>query len=143
MNKSSTKKPSVLDVSEEELSILEKVEKYILNNKERIVDKGIEYLLSKNPSYSEKLKKNLKDFRKSLIEGHFQWLIADTKNPNNIDFDKKYKEYMTPPFTAYCDFYIYLLESIKGEIEITKYKSLDIALEDYYIFLRDEMCKSN
>jgi len=131
----------ILNYANKESLALKEIRKYIKANKEEIVDEAIEYILINN-DYKVELNKKNKKFRKSIIKGHFKWIIEDTKNPGKVDFSIKFKQGMVPSlYEAYCDFYNYLLSCI-DELEISKVTMYKNALNDYYIFLRDETCKN-
>lgn len=69
------------------------------------------------------------DFKKSIINGHFQWLIDKLKNHNQTTFNSKYTIYENTSLlnVPYCDFYKIFLKYIDS-MSLTQFQ-IDIFKE--------------
>ena len=106
------------------------LEKY----RETIIDRGIDALLLENSVYIYQLKNDTVQFRKSL-NNHFQWMIEYSNNPNSSknNFDDYKGDDIVFLNQAYCDFYEFLLDSMKN---IGKDIVLKRILEDYIFYIQ-------
>ena len=116
---------------------------YLNDNKENIVDSLLNQLLSTKKSYLFALKDETiyNEFRSSLIDGHFQWMIDFSHNPNEEEtpFDGDYTiEDVQNLTSAYCAFYSLFSEYIDDiEDESTEVQE---NLEDYCTHLSTQYC---
>jgi len=102
--------------------------KFLNVNGEQLIDEAFNHIKSLDKPYSDDLDEvNNQDFKKTILEGHFQW-ITDHCNEFSTKFDKKYKQNIDINLlTAYRDAFSYMLtmlpnmqirrEEVEGNIE--------------------------
>ena len=102
--------------------------KFLNVNGEQLIDEAFNHIKSLDKPYSDDLDEvNNHDFKKTILEGHFQW-ITDHCNEFSTKFDKKYKQNIDINLlTAYRDAFSYMLtmlpnmqirrEEVEGNIE--------------------------
>jgi len=115
---------------------------YLKDNKEDIIDNLLNQLLATKKSYLYALKdENIyNEFRSSLIDGHFQWMIDFSHNPDEDEtpFDGDYIiEDVENLTSAYCDFYSLFSQYIDDIDESTEVQE---NLEDYCTHLSSQYC---
>jgi len=115
---------------------------YLNDNRGDIIDNLLTQILANKKSYLCALKdENIyTEFRDSLINGHFQWMIDFSHNPdeNQVPFDGDYTiEDVASLSSAYCDFYTLFaqfIDDIDEPIEVQE------NLEDYCTYLSTQYC---
>lgn len=115
---------------------------YLKNNRKSIIDNLLNQLLATKNSYLYALKdENIyNEFRSSLIDGHFQWMIDFSNNPDEDEtpFDGDYIiEDVENLTSAYCDFYSLFSQYID---DIDESPEVQENLEDYCTHLSSQYC---
>ena len=96
-----------------------KIIKELEKNKENIFSKVLDELFTKykNEEYIYDLKDEnfIQDFKTSIINGHFQWILDKLKNENQTTFNSKYiiNENNSLLNVPYCHFYSILITQVK------------------------------
>ena len=92
---------------------------YLENNRNKIIDSIIAKLLAKKDIHHAKLKnKNiLLEFKKSLIDSDFKWMIDYTNLPNStiINLDKYRSIHLKDLYFAYDNFFQYFTNYIGNQ----------------------------
>ena len=115
-------------------SIMKHTIKFLNVNGEQLIDEAFKHIKSLDKSYSDDLDEiNNKDFKKTILEGSFQWII-DHCNEFSTDYDRKYKQNInTDLLSAYRDAFSYML-TILPNMQIRR-KEVEENLEDHLKFL--------
>jgi len=115
---------------------------YLKENTISIVDELLEKLLNSKKVYLYSLKEDAtyNEFRDSLIEGHFKWMIDYSYNPDEtqVSFSGDYTiEDVQSLSLAYCNFYSLFSNYIA---EIDEPIEVQENLEDYCTYLSSIYC---
>jgi len=122
----------------EMINIVRKTIKYLKENKNILVENGLKEILSNEKIYLKKLQSNnnLENFKKSIINGHFNWILDDMYNPSEVDFNEYNKNSLFTFSKAYCDFY----KSLNQNIDIIKDEEIKEVLQDYFYAFSEMYC---
>lgn len=115
-------------------SIMKHTIKFLNVNGEQLIDEAFKHIKSLDKSYSDDLDEiNNKDFKNTILKGHFQWII-DHCNEFSTKFDAKYKKeinFILSP--AYRDAFKHMLIMLP-KMQIRR-KEVEGNLEDHLNFL--------
>jgi hypothetical protein len=121
-------------------NIWEDAKSYLENNKDYF-EKLINTFIFECDDYASKntLLLQKEDFIFSIIHGHFDWIIDDLENPEEIEFESsKYDENdIYELYTSYCCIYKKLSTSINSLNIDPKIQEIFI---DYFDSFTDEYC---
>ncbi|NOZ91429.1 MAG: hypothetical protein GXO60_09115 [Epsilonproteobacteria bacterium] len=121
-------------------NIWEDARKYLLNNKSSFEKKINDIILTCNDYASNnRLELQKEDFVLSIIDGHFNWIIDDLENPEEIEFNSsKYdEETIYELYSSYCCVYKELSVYINTLHLDKKIKEIFI---DYFNAFAEDYC---